>query len=512
MANGKEKNIDPGLIDLVSRGALETVRGVLPSSWFGPGQPLLPVAPPDTALRTHDYTYGVNQFYQPRVTESGVTYDQLRSLAETYDILRLVIETRKDQVAALPWSFRVRPADGETKSQHAERNQNDPRIKKLNEMFRYPDGEHDFETWIRAALEDVFVVDALSIAPRWSDENRTEIVGLDIIDGATISRKIDISGRTPLPPSVAYQQVLKGVPAIDLTMRDLIYRPRNYRAHRIYGFSPVEQIIITVNTALRRQQTQLQYYTEGNVPEAIASVPDTWSPDQIKNFQDMFDVLAGNTAKKQRVRFVPQLDKLILTKDKDLKDDFDEWLARVICFAFSINPQPFVKMMNRATAQNASEAAMQEGLMPLLDYISGVLSFIVQKYMDMDDVEFGFLPEEEADQLKQAQIDKIYASYSKESVDEQRTRDGQDPIGIGPMCFTATGPIPMQPFMKGGAMSDGLPQHTNPVNPADQIKPEAQEGEEQPQEGKEEPEVPAKKMRASTFKKNATWFRRKWSY
>lgn len=498
-----EKNIDPGTIDLVSRGMIETIRGVLPSSWFGPGQPLPQVAPQDTKLRVFDYPYGENLWYQPRVTESGVSYDQLRSLAESYDILRLVIETRKDQVAQMPWSFRVVPQDGETKSQHAERNQKDPRIKKLNDLFRYPDQEHDFETWIRAALEDVFVVDALSIAPRWSDESRTEIVGLDVIDGATISRKIDISGRTPIPPSVAYQQVLKGVPAIDLTTRDLIYRPRNYRAHRIYGFSPVEQVIVTVNTALRRQQTQLQYYTEGNIPEALASVPESWSPDQIKQFQTMFDVMAGDTAKRQRIRFVPQMDKVVFTKDKDLKDDFDEWLARVICFAFSISPQPFVRMMNRATAQNASEAAMQEGLMPLLDYISGVFSYIAQRYMGYDDIEFGFLPEEEADQLKQAQIDKIYASYGKESVDEQRTRDGQDPLGLSQMCFVATGPIPLAPYMKGGALAEGVP------TPTDQ---NAGTQDSEPVEEKPEETEQTKKGLRSTFKKNSSWFRRKWSY
>jgi hypothetical protein len=243
-------------------------------------------------------------------------------------------------------------------------------------------------------------------------------------------------------------------------------------------------------------------------------VPETWQPDQIKQFQDMWDVMAGDTAKKQRVRFVPSLDKTVFTKEKDLKDDFDEWLARVICFAFSINPQPFVKMMNRATAQNASEAAMQEGLMPLLDYLAGVITYIVEKYMNMPDIEFGFLPEEEADQLKQAQIDKMYASYGKESVDEQRTRDGQDPIGLGPCVFGGKeGIIPLAPFLKtdgsSGPMAEGLPQH---VNPQEQ-KSEDQSGviEEPVVEPNEEESSTTKKMR-STFKKNNTWFRKKWSY
>ena len=32
----------------------------------------------------------------------------------------------------------------------------------------------------------------------------------------------------------------------------MIYFPRNPRADRLYGFSPVEQIILTINTSIRR--------------------------------------------------------------------------------------------------------------------------------------------------------------------------------------------------------------------------------------------------------------------
>jgi hypothetical protein len=53
--------------------------------------------------------------------------------------------------------------------------------------------------------------------------------------------------------TAAYQQILKGYPAIDYSVRDVLYRPRNLRVNRVYGMSPVEQIVTTVNIALRRQ-------------------------------------------------------------------------------------------------------------------------------------------------------------------------------------------------------------------------------------------------------------------
>jgi len=43
---------------------------------------------------------------------------------------------------------------------------------------------------------------------------------------------------------------------------------------------------MTVNIALRRQLWQLDYYSEGSIPDALIGVPAGWTPDQIKQFQD----------------------------------------------------------------------------------------------------------------------------------------------------------------------------------------------------------------------------------
>ena len=511
MAN--EKNPDQGLIDFIARGLKQTINGVVQTNWFGPGTPLLPVAPDDTLIRILDYMYGINLIYEPGTTqEIEVPFTALRYMADNCDILRLAIETRKDQVAKIPWSWRVRSVDGESNKVHAKRNANDPRIKMLNNLFRYPDGERDWGTCVRGWLEEVFVTDALSLAPRWSTDQKSGFVGVDQIDGSLISRKIDVQGRTPFPPSVAYQQFIKGVPAIDLTTRDLIYRPRNYRPHKVYGFSPTQQILTMINIALRRQSSQLYYFTEGNVPEMLITAPKSWSPQALKQLQDQFDVLKGNQRTKQRVRFIPGGEpgdkvEVIPTKDKILMNEMDEWIARIICYAFSLSPQPFVKMMNRATAQNAAEQALQEGLAPLLDWMANLLTFIAEKYIGFDDIEFAFLDDEEADQLKQAQIDKIYLAYGKVSVDELRERDGEDPIGMGPAVFTPTGPIPLKPFLNGGPMADGMPQHTNPQQPqpkGSQPKIAAPVSEAQVgNTAQQQPTEPTQKM---------TKFRKKWKY
>jgi hypothetical protein len=74
---------------------------------------------------------------------------------------------------------------------------------------------------------------------------------------AGLRRELRESGRSPEPPDPAYQQVLHGVPAADFSSDELLYLPRNVRSHRLYGMSPVEQIALTINIALRRDAATL---------------------------------------------------------------------------------------------------------------------------------------------------------------------------------------------------------------------------------------------------------------
>ena len=67
-------------------------------------------------------------------------------------------------------------------------------------------------------------------------------------------------------------------------------------------------------------------------------MPQSWAPDQIKQFQDYWDTeFAGDLAKRRRAKFVPgeAAAKVVQTKEPEQKNDFDEWLARIICYAFS---------------------------------------------------------------------------------------------------------------------------------------------------------------------------------
>ena len=175
---------------------------------------------------------------------------------------------------------------------------------KIEDFFAMPDKIHTWNEWMRLLVEDLLVIDAATIYPRMNKGGG--LYALEPMDGAMVKVLIDQTGRSPLPPLPAYQQILKGLPVIDYTTEELIYRPRNIRTNRMYGYSPVEQILVTVNIAMRRQMSQLEYYTEGSVPTMMFGTPTDWGADQIREFQDWFNsMLAGNTAQRAKARFIP---------------------------------------------------------------------------------------------------------------------------------------------------------------------------------------------------------------
>ncbi len=307
------------------------------ANWFGPLTPITPLAPPEVAGRQWDYPSGYNLSTLPRPYEP-VTFATLRGLADGYDLLRLVIETRKDQASRQSWTICARDRTASAAA-------NADRIEAAKAFFKRPDGSHGFSDWLRILLEEVFVTDAAALY--MSRDRGGRLRALTPLDGATIKPVIDAWGRTPQPYREgdalvyppAYQQILKGYPAIDYSTRDLIYRPRNPRVNRVYGYGPVEQIITTVNIALRRQMFLLDYFTEGNIPDSLIGVPENWTPDQIASYQKYWDAyFDGDLGRRRRAKFVPggMAKTFIQTKEPDLKSAFDEWLARIVCFAFSI--------------------------------------------------------------------------------------------------------------------------------------------------------------------------------
>jgi hypothetical protein len=132
------------------------------------------------------------------------------------------------------------------------------------------------------------------------------------------------------------------------------------------------------------------------------------------------------------VKFMPSEFKLTETRQPPLKDQYDEWLARVICYAFSVPASAFVSQVNRATSETLRMQATQEGLVPLKAWVKTALDQVVQIYLKQPDLEFVWVGDDAVDPLEQAQTLNILVSAGIKTREEARADLGLAPEGKVP--------------------------------------------------------------------------------
>jgi hypothetical protein len=401
---------------------------------FPPQQPLQPIAqaPAFGAIgRQWDYPVGYNTRVTPR-TGLKIGFPFLKAMAE-FDLVRVMIERVKEELATMSWT--IGPRDKKAAR--------DSDMDAIEDFLAYPNRVNTWRDWLFLLLEQVLVYDAPAIWLR--PTNGGDLYALEILDGSLFTPKVMADGRLPPPEfGPAYQQVLKGLPAIDYIQPvprgmpipldgfgepfpELLYKPRNPRVDIPYGFSPIEQIIRTLEIGILREDFLKDYYTAGSVPDMLIGTPDTWNPNQIAEFQVWFDsVLKGNLGNRRGAIMVPAQSKPYQPKDAALTDATDEWLIRVMCFAFGLSPMPFVKMMNRATGQTHAEQQKEEGSLPYASYLADLMNHVILLKFGRRDVVFRWEEEVATDPLEEAQRFNLYATMKAMHPDEIRQALGMD--------------------------------------------------------------------------------------
>jgi hypothetical protein len=472
----------------IFRPAGTTINGIETGDFASPQQPIRPIMPPGIGIRQWDLTPGLNLQFTPR-GDTAVNFAQLRNVANSFDICRLMIETRKDQIVNRPWTIRVKPVESETNKQRVARGASNPNVAKATEILKRPDGIRPFPLWLRMWLDQLLVFDAPCIYPARNVLGDVMDGGLRIISGATITPLVDEQGCIPRPPNPAYQQIILGLPSSNLmgisaakgkeyTAAQLIYSPRNPRCDSRWGFGPVEQIINTLAIASNWQQSVKLGFTSGNVPEGLMPMPESWTMAQIKDFQNWFDgLLAGNLAKKRRMIAVPDSKRPAQFSKQDFLIDptINEYLIRVVAFAFSVTPQNLLKQVNKATAKESSDVAQIEGLEPYLKHVETTINMdVLEGVYGITDVEFAYEDEREMDPVKQNQADDVALKNASKTINEVREARGDDP-DPNPACsvahvYTPTGAVPFGQTVTPAADGDG---GDTPPKPAAKVRKKA---------------------------------------
>ena len=384
------------------------------SGWFGgflsAGSPPPVLIQEDSGLagRAWDFPTGINNNYQPRLGYGEIKFSDLIHAANNYTLLKIVIATRQDQIAAQKWKL--------TGPKLA--------VKRVGEIIKKPDRRSDFDTFLRMMVYEVLVTDALTIMPRFNKVGG--IYSLDLIDGTTIEPKLGNDGRIDLSPDgIAYQQVLSGTPVANFSANELIYRPMNKKGARgKYGCSPVEQVLTACKTGMARDEEIYARMTRGNMPDKFVVAPEGTSPSLLEKIQEKIDSYFVNFDNKAKAKVVPHGTSIIDITRGEIKSELDDYIARVICFAFSVSPQQLIQMQNRATAESSSKQAMAEGLLPLMRWIERLWNEVIHDYIGYPDVNFQWEEVETLSALEKAQINEIEIRSGVRTVNEIREAIG----------------------------------------------------------------------------------------
>ena len=366
--------------------------------------------------------------------QRAVPFQMLRDVADAADIVRKCVEVVKAAVASMEWDITLTDSAvrrvmeeqelGQTVAAKIAREALQPEMTRAQDFWQSPDRMNgmSFQEWVSMLLEEVLVIDALTIYPNRTLDNKA-LHSLEILDGTTIKPLLNARGSRPLPPHPAFQQVLWGFPRGEFTASadadgefsqdDLVYAPRNRRANTPYGLSPVERCLPLVDLYMKRLQWLRTEFTDGVAPDVLMMTDATYgnNPQLLAGYEQVFnDALSGNMEQRRRMRILPQGMNPVFPPGADSKysSQFDEWLIKNICTHFGVLPTQLgltASGILGETGHQQGEANTAEtiGLRPIIMWLEDLLNQLSYRFLGMPkDLKFKFSDGTEADEMAQA--------------------------------------------------------------------------------------------------------------
>lgn len=401
-----------------------------------------------------------NSVMRPNIKDKPEGYINplvLRSFSIDYPIARACIDFIKTKTTQLDWE--IVKQDEEDKLIN-----DDPIRKNLEDFFARPSGKGTtMRIFLEQIIEDYLVMGSVSIEKLKTRGGN--ILHLLPVDAGTIKVRVDESGRIPQPPAIAFEQWIRGEKTAELTQDDLIFAVKNARPNTIFGLSPLESLIIQVQSALAGSLYNWKFFTDSNQAEGFIEVPEDWTKDQVAEFQAYFDsMVAGDPRYQRRLKMMPGGMKYTPTKKPDdmAFERFELWLLQQTCSVFGVTPQSlgFTQQVNKATAEVQGDITQERVGRALQQFIEELFTNLIQYDMGYVDYKFTFVNTDPTDLLEEAQIEDIKIRNGTLSVDEVRKRNGMEEIGLKHFVMTGSGPMLVEDIIDGEDEME-IPRRTN---------------------------------------------------
>lgn len=373
------------------------------------------------------------------------------------------------------------PAAGRAAVEDEMRERLAPDIDRAKKFLKVPDRGNgtDFTGWVSKALEEVFVLDALCIYPRYTLGG--DLYSLEIVDGSTIKPLLDERGGRPIAPMPAYQQVLYGFPRGEFTASvsetdgengvqleydgqvfpsdHLIYAKRVDRVWSPYGLSAVEQALDDGALYLKRHLWMMAEYTDGTSIAGLYTTDQTtnWSPEQLLEYERAFNrVFQGASAERHQARFLPPGVNPVEPSGSTgsdaiaerYKPDYDLYLLKLMVSHFD-TVLPEIGFTDAAAGglgasgyHEGQEDVQMRKRLPIIKFLESLLTGILHDYFGApDELEFKFLGLDDEDEPGAADVDIKRMNAGVTTLNEQRDQLGRSRYAFpeADMPFVSTG-------------------------------------------------------------------------
>jgi hypothetical protein len=126
-----------------------------------------------------------------------------------------------------------------------------------------------------------------------------------------------------------------------------------------------------------------------------------------------------------------------------LHNKFDEWLARIVAYAFGMSPVAFVQMTNRAVSQEMGDVEAEQGLASIKFFIERLVNDIIDEVIMLPHLRFNWVTDRSRMQSKVVDKNVKYVQAGIYTADEVRAEEGKPPLVVAqpmaPMDQTSYG-------------------------------------------------------------------------
>lgn len=365
---------------------------------------------------------------------------QFRTMNRIYEqsaIVRMVVDTKINHIGMLDWD--IEPKESKNKLTPSQESARDD----IRRLFRRPNPNGDvWDTFIRRALKDLFVLDAMVIEKVIGGLG--QISELYSIDGGTITPLVDEHGTLQkyeqrVKPTATYYSLQTGIGFEEKVAvfdpRDLVYIVHHPSNSRVWGRSPLETLTVEVGADLYAMNYNAMNFVEGQLSKKVLILGKIGERALIR----AEEVLQEQRGKGHRLPVIADLEEgakgasLLNLQDspKDMEFmEFETWLLKRVAGVYQISVNEVMELYQsatRASAKTQQDIHQNKGIKPILSLISEKFTCeIVEEFDPGLKFEFSnvFAAETEKNRAELMKL-KLEAGMPLNRI---LTEEGEDPI------------------------------------------------------------------------------------